>query len=95
MNPDLLKAFSENDKSKIKELINLRNASGLTPLLDYLLNETVPDPKTVEKMLENGADVNIYHGNKPFLIELFLEKPKINPEIVKTHTGKRKFKSLF
>ena len=83
MNPDLIEAFLADDKVKIKELINLKDEKGLTPLHAYLLNEANPDPNTVAKMLENGADVNVYYGERPLLTDLIMQKPKLNPEILK------------
>ncbi len=86
-------AITKGDKDKIKELINLPDAAGITPLMEAILFEPKPDLNTIKLLLENGADVNVRMAEgKPFICQLFakggetidilkliLEKGNLNP----------------
>lgn len=88
MNPELKEALDKGDELKIKELINLPDAKGKTPLMQ-LFSEDYPNIKELELLLDHGADVNIRTADgvpavylilhKPNHLKLILEKGNLNP----------------
>ncbi len=101
LNRELSDAVKKGDKTKIRELVNLPDVSGRTPLMRAIIDAKDPDLALINTLLENGADVNVFNSegqpfitanfsklkSNPKLLELILNKGNLNPFL----TGASKF----